>query len=590
MNSQHQFPLGKLIPQDSSSLLGYTCKSQTVSAGVTEYHFSFHLDSSRPPQPVTIEWKFPILDIVAKWHPLIGTDRSLTSGWCTYIQTYATRGAPVYSLFSEFGENRQTFALSDAINPVSTRIQVEEDSADIKCEVVLFDAPSEPIADYSIVLRIDQTDRPYHQSIGAISNWWASMPEYRPAPVPPSAYDPVYSTWYSFHQELTEDSIEAECNWAKQLGCDTVIVDDGWQTEDSNKGYQYCGDWEIAPSKFPSFSEHVERIHNLDIRYLLWFSVPYLGRKSKAWKDYEDRILPKHHANAGCLDPRFPGVRQYLIDLYKKAIIEWGLDGLKLDFVDQFTAEVLAKSEVEEHDMISVPAAADRLLSEMHVALHQARPDILIEFRQKYIGPAMRKYGNILRAQDCPNDALSNRVRTIDVRLLAGNTAVHSDMIMWHPEESVERVSQQLWASLFAVPQISVREKRIQPKHERALRFFLEFWTAHRDCLVMSELDPQEPHLLYPVVTACNQQERIIAVYQADKVITLPRLDRPTYLINASPATSLYFKADSLSGECKATVLDCTGDQVHEQSLSLDSPVASIPVPPSGVLKLALTD
>ena len=62
----------------------------------------------------------------------------------------------------------------------------------------------------------------------------------------------------------------------------------------------------------------------------------------------------------------------------------------------------------------------------------------MIEFRQPYIGPLMRKYGNIFRAGDCPNSALENRVRTTDLHILSGTTAVHSDMIMWHYEDQVE--------------------------------------------------------------------------------------------------------------------------------------------------------
>ena len=53
----------------------------------------------------------------------------------------------------------------------------------------------------------------------------------------------------------------------------------------------------------------------------------------------------------------------------------------------------------------------------------------MIEFRQSYIGPAIRKYGNIFRAGDCPADILSNRIHTIDLRLTSGSTAVHSDML-----------------------------------------------------------------------------------------------------------------------------------------------------------------
>ena len=36
------------------------------------------------------------------------------------------------------------------------------------------------------------------------------------------------------------------------------------------------------------------------------------------------------------LDPRYKKVREYLIDLFKKGVNEWNLDGLKIDFVDSF--------------------------------------------------------------------------------------------------------------------------------------------------------------------------------------------------------------------------------------------------------------
>ena len=79
----------------------------------------------------------------------------------------------------------------------------------------------------------------------------------------------------------------------------------------------------------------------------------------------------------------------------------------------------------------------------------------MIEFRQPYIGPLMRKYGNMFRAGDAPNAYVANRVRTIDLRLLSGETAVHSDMIMWHPDEPVERAALQLLNVMFSVGRVS---------------------------------------------------------------------------------------------------------------------------------------
>ena len=40
----------------------------------------------------------------------------------------------------------------------------------------------------------------------------------------------------------------------------------------------------------------------------------------------------------------------------------------------------------------------------------------VVEFRQPYSSPVIAPYSNIVRASDCPADALTNRIRTIDER------------------------------------------------------------------------------------------------------------------------------------------------------------------------------
>jgi alpha-galactosidase len=107
-----------------------------------------------------------------------------------------------------------------------------------------------------------------------------------------------------------------------------------------------------------------------------------------------------------------------------------------------------------------VPEAADRLMSDVIARLRAIKPDVMIEFRQGYIGPAMRKYGNIFRVGDVPNAAAGNRMNSMLLRALTGNTAVHSDMVMWHYEDTVESAAMQLIHALFTVPQISVRLAR----------------------------------------------------------------------------------------------------------------------------------
>ncbi len=51
--------------------------------------------------------------------------------------------------------------------------------------------------------------------------------------------------------------MEEECKAAAEYGFKNVIVDDGWQTDDTNCGYLYCGDWEVCGKKISYIGEHV---------------------------------------------------------------------------------------------------------------------------------------------------------------------------------------------------------------------------------------------------------------------------------------------------------------------------------------------
>ena len=136
--------------------------------------------------------------------------------------------------------------------------------------------------------------------------------------------------------------------------------------------------------------------------------------------------------------------------------------------------------------------------------LRRINPDVMIEFRQSYVGPYMRKYGNMFRAADCPNDSIENRVRIIDIRSLCGDTAAHAEMLMWHSEDPVESAALQLISVLFAVPQISVMLDQLPAEHTTMIAFWLAFWNEHRSVLLDGRLEPFHPELMYPIIIFNN--------------------------------------------------------------------------------------
>lgn len=573
-----------------------------VADGLTliELHITANAQQPQPVPRIHISWSLPMHDIYSIWHSGSDRNRNIPANWTRGNIAKVTSQMPVVSLYNYHGENRLTVAFSDALEAVEMKAGVSEETGEIHCSLDLFVESSPELSDYKATLRLDTRAIPYYTALNEVQQWWAQQPGYEPAQVPEPARLPMYSTWYSFHQHLEPTAIEAQCRIAKELGCEAVIVDDGWQTINNERGYAYCGDWEVATEKIPDMKAHVARVHELGMKYILWYSVPFVGQHSKAWPRFSNRMLHTiDRLGAGVLDPRYPEVREYLIQLYEKALLEWDLDGFKLDFVDAFRAEprfpqrsaapapTTVPPAVEDgRDEQSIDKAVDRLLTDVMARLRALKPDILIEFRQSYVGPLMRKYGNMFRAGDCPYEFITNRVRTLDIRLMCGETAAHADMLMWHPDEPVEVVALQLINVLFSVPQISVLLDKLPAAHLEVVRYWLAFWRQQRDVLLDGTLMPLHPEVLYPMVSAATKQKHLIVSYQ-NNVIAIPAtLPEELIIINGTLEQRLVLEVAEESGSRQLHIRDCRGQSVQQGELTLSPGLHALTVPPAGIVTL----
>lgn len=361
--------------------------------------------------------------------------------------------APLDSFYDGNSVNKYTWALSECAKLIYYNSGAYEETGELECKFELSVKQYTNLSSARIAIRIDRRNIPMCEAVKSVSQWWTEECNMESAYVPETAKDSVYSFWYSYHQKLSAKAIEDECKRAKEVGFDVCIVDDGWQTDDSNKGYAYCGDWENAQSKIPDMAAHVKAVHDIGLKYILWYSVPFMGSKAKRYAEFKNMTLcPPEGNSAAVLDPRYKKVRDYLIDIYKTALIEWDLDGFKLDFIDEWRE--YEKGIPPYNPDMDIPVlydAVDKFMSDVMNELKSIKGDIMIEFRQKYIGPNMRKYGNMFRVADCPNDILSNRAGVLDLRMIMGNSAVHSDMLMWHKDETPERAALQIISVLFGV-------------------------------------------------------------------------------------------------------------------------------------------
>ena len=147
-----------------------------------------------------------------------------------------------------------------------------------------------------------------------------------------------YSSWYNRYQDIDATAIRSDlkaCGDMLQPG-DLFQIDDGWEPA--------VGDW-LVPDvhKFPAgLKPLAESIHEKGFRAGLWLA-PFVCQKgSEIYKNHRDWLLQVDGRPWYCgvnwggfysLDIDHPEVREYLRQVFRRVLTEWGFDLVKLDFL-----------------------------------------------------------------------------------------------------------------------------------------------------------------------------------------------------------------------------------------------------------------
>ncbi|MGV9375977.1 glycoside hydrolase family 36 protein [Nonomuraea sp. NPDC003707] len=542
-----------------------TCTAAEPSPGVLELRVVPDRTAD-----VRVAWRVPCVDATAFWAADGGEHRGLPPFWRRPRVAALEKNAPVGCLVGAGDVALCAYAAGEVVRPVRTRTGVVEETGEFGFWV---EHEAEP--DTGLVLRLDLTRRHFATTLADVADWWRAL--HGPvAEVPRAARMPAYSTWYAMQQHVSAESVERQAGPAAELGCEAIIVDDGWHSDDRGRGYGYVGEWEPSPTTFPDISGHVAKVRGEGLAYLLWYALPFVGRHTALWEQVRGYTLAyKEHMNAAVVDPRYPHVRDLIAGHLTRAVTEWGMDGLKIDFIDQFAVEDPPEPGPEA-DCRTVNEGVRRLLA-------QLPRDCLVELRQPYVSPGLWPYATMVRASDCPLSPAHNRQRTVDLRLIAGPLAVHADMLMWHPDERPEHVATQLVNVLFSVPQISVDLTAQTPEQREVLRFWLGFFREHAEVLQRGSFEPARPDLGYPQVTARSGDTVITARY-APMPVAAPATGT-LWLANGDASTDVLLRVPD-SGTAHAMILDCRGRTVTEGNLPLRPGIAQVNVPEGGLLRL----
>jgi alpha-galactosidase len=527
------------------------------------------------PVDATFVLLVPTSDAVALWTPGSTTDRgSLPPAWAAAHDVRPLDGVALGCLVGRDDIVQLAFGVRTDRETVRLRAGLVEESAQfmVACDVTV-DAAGTDIV-------LDLARAPFARAVRALG---AALGLHVPARGPRHE-EPVLCTWYSMHQNVDAAALAVEGRLAGELGFRTMVVDDGWQTGDDDRGYASCGAWVVEPAKIPDAAALVAGLREHGLATVWWIGTPFLGHRCAVRADALPVLYDEPGMGASVLDPRSRRVREHLRDRLLSLVRTTGAAGLKLDFLERWAQTPPAPPPADAVSA-SVPDAALSLLDEVITGIAGIAADPLVEFREPYVGPRALRHVTMLRVGDCPMSPRRNRAGIVDLRLVTDGVAVHADPVMWAPGDSPERVAQHLHHAMFGVPQVSVRLAGLRAEHRDVLAHWLGTWRRVRRIVLHGELDVSGVSDGYREVTSAAGGEAVTVQY-APVVSTAPGGAATWLLVNAHDAGTVLLRgpAGTVAG---VDVTDCRGRPVSRSRITLGG-LTALDVPPGGTATLVL--
>ena len=473
-----------------------------------------------------ILFSVPILDMHGYWIPESRTP-STKIVWVIESKSAGQRAFPYIAFFNSKQINRFSAGLTNLVDDtrILAKMNQEQCTYDVTFEVAL--GPDS--RDFELIL--DQRPERWTDSLAD----WRKTLVLEPPVIPDGAWEPVYCTWYAVHAAVTQDWVEENARIASDLGFRTLIIDDGWcfdvmkrvSPQTISSWYEMIGDWRLSEKKFPDFDAHRKRVQAMGMKYLFWVAPFLIGAKSELCKQLAGCFKPEYHEGCYTFDSRCEEASKILLEKMRRVIADYGLDGLKVDFLDYIFPDT-----EEPHG-----EETTRFIRELARTIRAVNPDALIEFRQAYATPGMYACGTQFRAGDVPFDFIDNFHRLVQIRISMGDgVPVHADPVYWHPQESPVNISRHLIASLAGVPMLSMDLPAISETEKRIIRHWLDFYKTHQKTLNFGKWDVtyHQSGAAYAMVT--DGKESVLILHDSARLgEALRKAAQHVFILNLSP-------------------------------------------------------
>ena len=216
------------IKINGSTRIESSIKKSEGKNGTEIYKINLSWDrvKTEPADYAEIFIEHSIRNITNAWIPNatpLGLPRVLKPEWKDFgIFSSIAVSAPVLSFYDNSDMNKLTVALSETKKHIDINYGPHEKNSTL---MVRFRIPLVQYTDTDrteIFLYIDETSKNIYDAVGDVVKWWESDIGIEAMPVPSNAYEPLYSFWYSYHQDVYENDVEKECQSAAEFGFKNV--------------------------------------------------------------------------------------------------------------------------------------------------------------------------------------------------------------------------------------------------------------------------------------------------------------------------------------------------------------------------------
>lgn len=437
----------------------------------------------------------PLTDVQRIWYTQqldgLGQHAYIGLPWSVDIPAAGHDGSLIAGAQSRYGRNRGLMALKNQSGDGALNFGNGYAGKSLNLTINRF-AVERPFHVDGIdeTLYLSTEDIPWNEAVGRFVEWYdrAHGLSYD---TPAACFEPVWNTWYPSLGKVDDAFINANARTCARLGFRTLIIDAGW--------FRAEGDWEPKKEAFPDFRATIDRLHSLGLRAIIWYRPFGFDPNAATAGGLAAFNTVVKGAATNNLCPRCREVRERAGRIAGELMERYGLDGLKIDFLDASPASApLVNCEAAHtHDFDFVSDSVRDAMRLMAESVRRVKPDAIIEFRLNYANVANRIYGNCYRGQDTPSDPDLGRRHLALIRSWCRGVAPHSDPNYWALSETDENVARYLATSmLYAVPTLSVNFPDLPPNHTALVRAWLAFYHEHKARLITGRFDPlsDDPH------------------------------------------------------------------------------------------------